>query len=245
MLGNAILRARKAKGFTQEELGRHLKVTRQTIAAWEKGEAEPSAGNLYLLARVLGVSLEFFLEEGPEAELLFRADEPQAVGDVVRKIALRKAVQFTECAKMLGMQTVLPESRPLNGYDPALIEAAAEEIREWLGVREGPVCNPFDLITDKGIKVLFLELPDKASGFSAYGEELGAVIFINKEHPLERQYFTVFHELGHLVFHRKAYRKKAGDISNKIQEKTANHFAGAVLFPEEAVRKELGKFTGR
>ena len=61
-----LIRARKARGMTQEELAARLNVSRQAVSKWETGTADPSTSNLLALAKLFGV---------PAGELL------QAVAD--------------------------------------------------------------------------------------------------------------------------------------------------------------------
>ena len=46
--------ARKAAGLTQEELSRHMHVTRATISHWEVGRYIPDFDTIQRLSRVLG-----------------------------------------------------------------------------------------------------------------------------------------------------------------------------------------------
>ena len=50
-----LLEARQQKGMTQEELAKHLAVTRQTVSSWEKGRTEPDIKTIYRISEVLGV----------------------------------------------------------------------------------------------------------------------------------------------------------------------------------------------
>lgn len=45
-LGNKILKLRKEKGYSQEELAEKLGVTRQTISNWELGSTQPNPEQL-------------------------------------------------------------------------------------------------------------------------------------------------------------------------------------------------------
>lgn len=48
--------ARKAKGYTQEELARKCNVSLTSIFKWETGRQPPTKNNALQLARVLGVT---------------------------------------------------------------------------------------------------------------------------------------------------------------------------------------------
>ncbi|HCC34914.1 MAG TPA: transcriptional regulator [Ruminococcaceae bacterium] len=49
---------RKAKGFSQEELGFRLNVTRQTVSKWETGQSTPEMDKLIALGRLFDISLD-------------------------------------------------------------------------------------------------------------------------------------------------------------------------------------------
>jgi transcriptional regulator with XRE-family HTH domain len=67
--GEFIYNQRKKLGFTQDELGRKLKVTNKAVSKWETGETLPDIQLLEDLARVLNVTLDELLTGvKPEAE---------------------------------------------------------------------------------------------------------------------------------------------------------------------------------
>jgi transcriptional regulator with XRE-family HTH domain len=61
-IGKRIREARLANGFSQEDLGDALSVTRSAISLWEKGRSMPEDQNLQALADVLKVSKDYLLE---------------------------------------------------------------------------------------------------------------------------------------------------------------------------------------
>lgn len=251
---NLIRIYREQAGISQAELGQHLGVTRQTIAAWEKGDREPSVAQLTQIAQFLDIAVDLLLPETDAvampamAGLMFRADQPSALNPHLRAALSRKAEDYTFIEQLIHEIPTLPEMRPLTGYDAHLVEEVAREIRDWLGM--GETCSLGDtlaLLESKGLKVILHPLPNEISGFSAYTETSGAVIFVNAVHPTERKFFTALHELAHLIFHRQEYRtphEKAGGRSDP-REKVANHFAGAVLLPEDVIRRELHGYRQR
>ncbi|MCR5787609.1 MAG: helix-turn-helix domain-containing protein [Bacilli bacterium] len=61
-LGQNILKLRKKKGLSQEELGEKIDVTRQTISNWELEETSPNPDQLKLLSNVLEVSIDDLMD---------------------------------------------------------------------------------------------------------------------------------------------------------------------------------------
>lgn len=65
LVGKNIVRLRKERRMTQEELSDRLGVTRQMIGQYEAGTAKVSAGRLFDLSRIFGCDLQdFFRGEG-------------------------------------------------------------------------------------------------------------------------------------------------------------------------------------
>lgn len=234
---------REQLGLTQQELGDRVGVTRQTIAAWERGDRDVSVVQLARLGKALRVPLQFLLGPEPEDEatLLFRADDPGVLSVGLRQLLSEKAADYAAIERFAEELPVLPESRPLEEFLPEQVEDIAREVRDWLGVDDAPLGDVLALFEAKGLKILCHPLPNEVSGFSAYTNAWGGIIVINSGHALERQYFTALHELAHLIFHRREYdrptepTKRRGDP----REKAANHFASAALLPRPIMEKEL------
>lgn len=60
-MGEKILRLRKARGWSQEELAEQIGVTRQAISRWESDAAKPDADNIVVLCNLFGVSADYLL----------------------------------------------------------------------------------------------------------------------------------------------------------------------------------------
>ncbi len=61
VIGERILKIRKAKGITQHELADKLDCKRQKIADWEREKASPSINDLIPLSKVFNVSADYLL----------------------------------------------------------------------------------------------------------------------------------------------------------------------------------------
>lgn len=72
-MGKRIREARMAKGFSQEDLGDALNLTRSSVSLWEKGRSVPEDHNLRGLASLLNVSVGYITKgEGkapPKSEI--------------------------------------------------------------------------------------------------------------------------------------------------------------------------------
>ncbi len=59
--GEKIQKYRKELGLSQEELGKKLLVSRQTVSLWEKDKTVPTTDNLICLKEIFGVSVDDLL----------------------------------------------------------------------------------------------------------------------------------------------------------------------------------------
>lgn len=57
-MGELLLKARKQKGMTQEQLASLLNVSRQTISKWENNETKPDIESIYKLCEILEITIE-------------------------------------------------------------------------------------------------------------------------------------------------------------------------------------------
>ena len=61
-MNNRLRELREAKGWSQQELGEQLGVSRQTILSIEKSKYDPSLPLAFAIARVFGSSIEQIFE---------------------------------------------------------------------------------------------------------------------------------------------------------------------------------------
>ena len=66
--GEKLSAARKAKGFSQEELAAKIEVSRQAVSKWENGTAQPETANIIKLCEVLEVSPNELFGYEPQRE---------------------------------------------------------------------------------------------------------------------------------------------------------------------------------
>lgn len=63
-IGEKIKKARLENGLTQEEMAEKLMVSRQAITKWEADKGIPDVSNLKLLSKLLGVSVDYLIDDG-------------------------------------------------------------------------------------------------------------------------------------------------------------------------------------
>ena len=83
MLGENILKLRKSKGLSQEQLGEKVQVTRQTISNWELGETSPNPEQLKLLSKALNISIDELLENDVEGVLIQKVSNTERLAGMI------------------------------------------------------------------------------------------------------------------------------------------------------------------
>ena len=84
-LGEKILELRKKNGFSQEQLGEKINVTRQTISNWELGETSPNPEQLKLLSKVLNVSIDELLDNDIQSVLVEKVSNTEKLAGMGMK----------------------------------------------------------------------------------------------------------------------------------------------------------------
>lgn len=72
VLSEKILKLRKSKGMSQDELGEQLGVSRQSVSKWESGQATPELDKIMKIARVFDITTDYLLKPNETDELLLK-----------------------------------------------------------------------------------------------------------------------------------------------------------------------------
>lgn len=96
--------------------------------------------------------------------------------------------------------------------------------------------NPVDIATRAGFAVF----TDPSLKLSGYYDEPNRRILINPIDPLDRQRFSIAHELGHALMQHGSSPRDGSKLytqGNYVRKEfEANEFAGELLMPREAVK---------
>lgn len=90
-LGDRIVAAREALGFSQKDLARRLGVKLKTVQGWEEDRTEPRANKAQMMSGILGVSLLWLLSGEGEgvhepSDTPAEPDEVKAILDDIRTL---------------------------------------------------------------------------------------------------------------------------------------------------------------
>ena len=267
-LGERIRSARMNLGLNQEQLADAIEVPRPAISQIESGKRAVDSMELVSLSRALQKPLSFFLDPPVEetiddpVKVLFRADGVTENDKPVLDDVLALVKEYTLLEQFLDLlpSAGLPAwGKELKSRWDAIVdgESCAAALRAHLNLGLAPVKELDKILESVGIKVITRGLVDsKVWGFSLTSKQWGHCIFVNTNCTIERQRFTMAHELGHLIADRDhsatVYTAKQSlgekDEMKELSEVRANSFAAALLVPDLAVKQmfaTLGISDGR
>ena len=114
------------------------------------------------------------------------------------------------------------------------------------------------IVEGLGILLVPYDLGNEVSGMLMLDDENNGIISYNDKDNKKRQRFTIAHELGHYILHRKSERlfidkdfivkyrsNKLYDSLEMQQEQQANAFAAAILMPATLIHEEMKKVKFR
>ena len=249
MIGSRLRLAREAAGLSLRALedAIHGLVSAQAIGKYENDQMMPGSTVLLALAKSLRVSPEYLMS--PRQISLSGVDfrkEPTASAKDEKAVA---AFVIDRLERYLSIEALLPhaqrdwsfpDAEKYKVAHPDDAENAADKLREKWALGTDPIASMVDLLEERGIKVIALDLPETVSGSKAFARENEgnqvAVIVVNRTHIGERQRFTMAHELAHLVLAPTGAVAEDDDL----HEKAADRFAGAFLATKDMMFERLG-----
>ena len=237
--------ARKRSGLSLRELSSRMEgiVSAQAIGKYERGEMMPSSTVAIALAKALDVSMRYLLSS---SEVSLQSVEFRKLASTkARERAAVEAEVLDHVERYLQVEDLLaiasnrredPSGTPYPIESVEDAEGAALSLRAGWNLGGGPIPDMTELLEERGFKVFKLGLPNSVDGLTCYvrrseGEDVPVVVCSTAK-SIERQRFTIAHELGHMVM----------KIPPGVPEERACHrFAGAFLVPQEELMREVGR----
>ena len=244
MFSERLKLARKRSGLSLRALSSLMEgmVSAQAIGKYERGEMMPSSSVAIALAQALGVTTAYLLS--PTAISLgsveFRklASTKASERAMVEATVLDHADRYLQVEDLLGIASSVwdePDGAPYPVETVDDSETASTAVRNAWNLGGGPIPDMTELLEEHGIKVIKLDFPNSVDGLTCLVRRTdGAdvpVVVCSTAKSIERQRFTLAHELGHMVL----------DIPPGLpEEKTCHRFAGAFLVPQHELVREVG-----
>lgn len=242
IVGIRLQQARKAANLSLRALGAIIQISHTAIKKYEDGIVYPSSDILIKLAKALHTSLDFFFRPikvslgdvkfRKQKQLDKRAEELikfEAIDKIERRFELENLYPFPP-ASPFSIPAGFPQC--INSFDE--VELLAESLRKLWELGNAPIHNLIATLESHGIRVFVIQSNEKHfDGLLAVVDQQ-PIIVVSDRGPGDRQRFSVAHELGHYIL--------ANRLAPELDEELAcNRFAGAFLFPRDAVLQAVGK----
>lgn len=237
-----LILARELRGLNQSEFAKKLKITQGTLSKVEMGILPATDEFIDEISKLLDLPMKFFIREGKifPPNLYYR-----------KRVRTSRRLQVKDEALMnlhrLNVQSLLKsfdfEHDEMPIFDVELNGSPvniAKKLRALWRLPAGPIKNIFGLLESKGIIIISCNFssPD-IDGRSMFTDNNDIIIFVNSNKPIDRQRFTLAHELFHILSHIFCNVDDSRDI-----DKEANLFAGEFLIPENELSKHIfGRVT--
>ena len=238
--------ARKMSGLTLDALAEQIghRVSKQALNKYEQGTAKPDPDLLLPLCEAMGVRPDYFTRQKQVDIVHYSFRKLVKLQKKEQSMAIEKTrdalERYFELEELLGVERSFERNIP--GLPAVIIdhndaERAAEAVRAAFNLGTDPLFNIVEMLEDKGIKIIEIEVEEAFNGMSTYIDDKIPVIVLNSrfDEKLDRKRFTTLHELAHLLL------TFSPDIDEKLEERLCDTFAGSMLLPGEKVKEILGK----
>lgn len=130
-----LIKLRKQHGFSQEELGYKLNVTRQTVSKWELGQTVPEMNKLISLSQIYGISLDELTNEDntTKKDDIKIETENKTKDKDLRKILIPLIIVLIVIALILGIYKI-SNFRTVNKAAGEILTTSKEIDKESSGI---------------------------------------------------------------------------------------------------------------
>lgn len=251
---SVLIWARETSGFALNEITKSRQFA--NLEKWEAGEESPTYSQLEKLSEKYHRPIAVFFfpsppqEEAIEKSLRALSEEDLATITPVVRFLFRKAKAFQLSLRELFEGQYDLQMRKLDWMKTlsnSPIHETTKQVRERMNVSIGEqeswkdsdeaLRNWRNLLAENGIFVFKDAFKNpNISGFCIY-DELFPVIYVNNSHSKNRQIFTIFHEVAHLIF-KQSYLDILDEGSWNLEFENPDHeevkcnaFAAEFLVP--------------
>lgn len=252
---NAVLKdLRREHNLTQEELAQKMDVTRDMVARIDAGLQNVKVEYLIKFAKAVGMSVSAIMqrfENGPEFVYLLRAAHGNYFTENMRLHYEKWYRDMESVAKNLPiprLRVIPPKDELASDLSSDQLEKG-EKVARWLrsnwNLGDGPIEDPVGLIESLGYFIIGTDLGATnlfaITGVKKGSDIPGIMINTNRRISIERQRYSVIHELGHIVEHSDQFEAvpdtHGRGRSKDDRDKFADAFAGEFLVPADELKR--------
>lgn len=99
ILADKIIELRKKNGWSQEEFGEQIGVSRQAVSKWESMQTVPDINKIIAMAEVFGVSTDYLLKDEIETPEKEEVKGKPIESDLKRIVTMEEANQYLSAVK--------------------------------------------------------------------------------------------------------------------------------------------------
>lgn len=251
-IGQRIKTERERRKVSQEKLAEALGWNHhQIVGQIEKGEREVKAWELYEIAQFLHVELAVLLgqqEPNQHPYVLWR-QKPTHDEKLLEAKFINQCDNYSWIEQLISksnessifVSEELPKVRiDLQQFTSEQAYQLAENARQTMGLGDFPASHLVNILQSRyGVRFIVDDEIEPSAACSRSSK--GCYILINGKNAEVRQYFSIAHELFHLMTWDEELLKSVESSSHlhEKNERLANAFAAGLLIPKENLQTEL------
>lgn len=135
-LADKIIRERKKKGWSQEELAEKIDVSRQAVSKWEAGQSIPDLDKILQISNLFGVTTDYLLKDEIESEEYTNYEGKTSL----RRVTLADAEDYLEQQKSASVKIAIGVLLCIVSVFPLLLLMTASEAK-LLHISEAVACG--------------------------------------------------------------------------------------------------------
>lgn len=239
-----IVLGRESRGISQSSLAKKLGVSQGKLSKIENGLLSLSDEETKNLTKILAYPISFFSRSdkiyGVSLSEYFHRKRQSVSQKELNKVYARLELRRIEITTLL--KSVDIEESNFFAIDPDKnngdIEKIAQSVRAAWALPSGPIDNVVNVIEESGGIIIPFDFGEaNIDAISNWHPGLPPIIYVNYNRPMDRIRFTLCHEIGHLIMHKKP-PSNLDDIENQ-----ADRFAAEFLMPKNDISSSLNKLT--
>ena len=188
ILAEKIIKLRKQRGWSQEDLALHMGVSRQSVSKWESMASLPDLGKILKLSELFGVSTDYLLKDDMEEEPGYEAATAEESAESQTNMEEQdNAVEVTLEEANKYMELVEKSSKKIAGAVAACILSPVFLILFAGYAETGMISVSEDFAGAIGAAVLMIMIACAVVVFVSIGIQLSKYEYLEKE-KLNLQY---------------------------------------------------------